>query len=117
MTKIAVFGSGSWGTAFSLVLADAGNDVVMWARREQVSASINSSHENADYLPGVVLPDAVSATHDPEEALAASSIVVLAMPSQSLRSNLQQWAGHIAPDAVLMSLMKGGRARHSEADE
>lgn len=107
MTKIAVFGSGSWGTAFSLVLADAGNDVVMWARREEVSASINDSHENADYLPSVKLPDTVSATHDPEEALAAASIVVLAVPSQSLRSNLEHWAHHVAPDAVLMSLMKG----------
>ncbi len=107
MSKVAVFGSGSWGTAFSLVLADAGNDVMMWARREEVSAQINESHENADYLPGVVLPETVSATHDPEEALAAASIVVLAVPSQSLRSNLQQWAHHVAPDAVLMSLMKG----------
>ncbi|MBA2716907.1 MAG: NAD(P)-dependent glycerol-3-phosphate dehydrogenase [Propionibacteriales bacterium] len=107
MTKTAVFGSGSWGTAFSLVLADAGNDVVMWARREEVSARINDSHENADYLPGVRLPDKVSATHDPEEALAAASIVVLAVPSQSLRSNLEHWAHHVAPDAVLMSLMKG----------
>ncbi len=79
----------------------------MWARREKVSAQINESHENADYLPGVVLPETVSATHDPEEALAAASIVVLAVPSQSLRSNLQQWAHHVAPDAVLMSLMKG----------
>ena len=107
MTKIAVFGSGSWGTAFSLVLADAGNHVVMWARREEVSARINKAHENTDYLPGVRLPETVTATHDPEEALAAASVVVLAVPSQSLRANLQSWACHIAPDAVLMSLMKG----------
>ena len=107
MTKIAVFGSGSWGTAFSLVLADAGNSVVMWARREEVSARINKEHVNTDYLPGVRLPETVTATHDPEEALAAASVVVLAVPSQSLRANLQSWARHIAPDAVLMSLMKG----------
>lgn len=107
MSKVAVFGSGSWGTAFSIVLADAGNDVVMWARREELSELINTAHENSDYLPGIALPDTISATHDPEEALRDASIVVLAVPSQSLRSNLEHWAEHIPGDAVLMSLMKG----------
>jgi glycerol-3-phosphate dehydrogenase (NAD(P)+) len=107
VSKVAVLGSGSWGTAFSLVLADAGNDVVMWARREELSATINSRHENPDYLPGIELPEAVTASPDPDEALAAASVVVLAVPSQSLRTNLEHWARSIAPDAVLMSLMKG----------
>jgi glycerol-3-phosphate dehydrogenase (NAD(P)+) len=107
MSKVAVLGSGSWGTAFSLVLADAGNDVVMWARREELSALINDRHENRDYLPGVELPEAITATPDPEEALGAASVVVLAVPSQSLRANLEHWARSISPDAVLMSLMKG----------
>lgn len=107
MSKVAVLGSGSWGTAFSLVLADAGNDVVMWARRAEISAHINDRHENSDYLPGIELPDVISATPDPDEALAAASVVVLAVPSQSLRSNLERWAHSIAPDSVLVSLMKG----------
>jgi glycerol-3-phosphate dehydrogenase (NAD(P)+) len=107
MSKVAVFGSGSWGTAFSIVLADAGNDVVMWARREELSNAINDGHENPDYLPGIALPTSISATHDPEEALDEATIVVLAVPSQSLRSNLEAWAKHVPDDAVLMSLMKG----------
>lgn len=107
MSKVAVFGSGSWGTAFSLVLADAGNDVVMWARREELSEAINTTHENPDYLPGVALSPAITATHDPAEALSDATVVVLAVPSQSLRSNLEHWADHIPDDAVLMSLMKG----------
>ncbi len=107
MRKVAVFGAGSWGTAFSLVLADAGNNVVVWARREELSESINAVHENLDYLPGVALPDTISATHDPEEALADADIAVLAVPSQSLRANLEDWAKHIPDDAVVMSLMKG----------
>ena len=107
MSKVAVFGAGSWGTAFSLVLADAGNQVSMWARREELSETVNGKRENTDYLPGIELPRAIQATHDPEEALADASIVVLAVPSQSLRSNLEHWAEHIPSDAVLMSLMKG----------
>ena len=54
--KVAVFGAGSWGTAFSIVLADGGNDVTLWARREEVAAAINERRENADYLPGIELP-------------------------------------------------------------
>ena len=58
MSKVAVFGAGSWGTAFSVVLADAGNDVAMWARREELCTTINEKRENTDYLPGIDLPDA-----------------------------------------------------------
>jgi glycerol-3-phosphate dehydrogenase (NAD(P)+) len=107
MSKVAVFGAGSWGTAFSMVLADAGNDVTLWARREELARCINNTHENLDYLPGVALPVSISATQDPEEALSGATIVVLAVPSQSLRANLQHWADHIPPSAVLVSLMKG----------
>ncbi|MGI8433471.1 MAG: NAD(P)H-dependent glycerol-3-phosphate dehydrogenase [Nocardioidaceae bacterium] len=107
MNKVAVFGAGSWGTAFSLVLSDVGNDVVLWARRPELSDALNREHENRDYLPGVRLAPSIRATHDPAEALAGASVVVLAVPSQSLRANLVHWADGIPPDAVLMSLIKG----------
>ncbi len=105
--KVAVFGAGSWGTAFSIVLADGGNDVTMWARREEVAEAINEQRENPDYLPGVELPATVGATHDVEKALHDADVVVLATPSQSLRDNLVEWAPFIEPDAVMVSLMKG----------
>jgi glycerol-3-phosphate dehydrogenase (NAD(P)+) len=107
MSKVAVFGAGSWGTAFSVVLADAGNDITLWARREELCATINDKRENTDYLPGIHLPPTVSATHDPELTLAGAEFVVLAVPSQTLRANLVEWADLIPTDAVLVSLMKG----------
>ena len=107
MTKIAVFSAGSWGTAFSIVLADAGNDVTMWARRPELADAINTTHQNPDYQPGIDLPAGVSATHDVEKALHGAEVVVLATPSQSLRTNLTDWAPYIEKDAVLVSLMKG----------
>ena len=107
MSKVAVFGAGSWGTAFSVVLADAGNDITLWARREEVCSTINDKRENTDYLPGVDLPDSVRATHDPARALAGAEFVVLAVPSQTLRANLVQWVDDIPRDAMLVSLMKG----------
>jgi glycerol-3-phosphate dehydrogenase (NAD(P)+) len=107
MTQVSVLSAGSWGTAFSLVLADAGNDVTLWARREEVCETINERHENVDYLPGVALPPTVGATHDTEKALAGADVVVFAVPSQTFRTNLEQWAPHIPDDAVMVSLMKG----------
>ena len=107
MSRVAVMGAGSWGTAFSIVLADAGNDVAMWARREDLCATINDRRENSDYLPGVELPRSIAATHEPDEALTGADFVVLAVPSQTLRQNLSGWATLVPSDAVLVSLMKG----------
>ncbi|WP_139981860.1 NAD(P)H-dependent glycerol-3-phosphate dehydrogenase [Nocardioides litoris] len=105
--KVAVLSAGSWGTAFSIVLADGGNDVTLWARREEVVADIVERRENAEYLPGVQLPPSVDATADVEKALHGADVVVLSMPSQLLRPTLEGWAPFIEPDAVIVSLMKG----------
>jgi glycerol-3-phosphate dehydrogenase (NAD(P)+) len=107
MTHVSVLGAGSWGTAFSLVLADAGNDVTLWARREEVCQTINLRRENTDYLPGIELPASVTATHDTERALQGAEVVVFAVPSQTFRANLEQWAPYIPGSAVMVSLMKG----------
>ncbi len=107
MSRVAVLGAGSWGTAFSMVLADAGNEVMIWSRREEVAVSITERRENTDYLPGIELPRTVSATADPERALAGADVVVLAVPSQSLRDNLPLFLPYLERDAVLVSLMKG----------
>ncbi len=107
MSKAAVFGAGSWGTAFALVLADAGHEVTLWGRREDLCATINEKHENPEYLPGVELPSSIRATHEPAEAAEGAELVVLAVPSQRLRENLQDWAQVLPDDAILVSLMKG----------
>jgi glycerol-3-phosphate dehydrogenase (NAD(P)+) len=107
MRRAAVFGSGSWGTAYAAILADAGNEVRMWGRRPELVAQVNEQHVNADYLPELVLPTAVTATTDPAEAVSGAEIVVLAVPSQSLRANLSAWSGLLPADAVVVSLMKG----------
>ncbi|TDD95598.1 NAD(P)H-dependent glycerol-3-phosphate dehydrogenase [Jiangella asiatica] len=107
MTRAAVFGAGSWGTAFALVLADAGADVVMWGRRPELCDTINSTHTNPDYLPDVALPPVIRATHDPGEAADRADLVVLAVPSQALRVNLAEWSPALPSTSVLVSLMKG----------
>ncbi|WP_267244633.1 NAD(P)H-dependent glycerol-3-phosphate dehydrogenase [Streptomyces sp. PR69] len=105
--KAAVFGTGSWGTAFAMVLADAGCEVTLWGRRAELAEAVNTTRTNPDYLPGIELPARITATTDPAEALRGADFAVLAIPSQTLRANLAEWAPLLPPDTILVSLMKG----------
>jgi glycerol-3-phosphate dehydrogenase (NAD(P)+) len=105
--KAAVLGAGSWGTAFAKILVDAGTDTVMWARRPELAEVITRDHTNPDYLAGVLLPLSLRATGDAEQALEGADLVVLAIPSQSLRANLASWSALLPGEATLVSLMKG----------
>jgi glycerol-3-phosphate dehydrogenase (NAD(P)+) len=105
--RAAILGAGSWGTTFGKLMADAGHEVTVVARRPEIAKAITEEHANPDYVPGVRLPDGVTATTDAAAALAGADLVVLAVPSQTLRANLSGWAGLIEPDATLVSLMKG----------
>ncbi len=106
-TRCAVYSAGSWGTALAMVLADAGCEVTLWARRRAVADAVNTLRANPDYLPGVELPPGVRATTDPARAGRDAELVFLVVPSQTLRERLTEWAGLLRPDAVLVSLMKG----------
>jgi len=90
-----------------MVLADAGGDVLMWSREEEVARQINNDHVNERYHPGIRLPSGLRATTDEREALDGAPLVVLAVPAQSLRDNLARWRDDLAPGSVLVSLMKG----------
>ena len=103
----AVMGAGAWGTALAKLLADAGGEATLWARRSEVAAEINASRCNPDYSPGVELPPDIRATGDAAEALNGASTVLLAVPAQTMRTNLEQWKGLFAEGATLVSAAKG----------
>lgn len=107
MTAISVLGAGAWGTTMAQVLADAGNDVLVWGRNEIVIDEINSSHTNNKYLPGTVLPSQLRATGNIDEAMTHSRTYVLAIPAQSLRLKLEEWRSTLGKDATLISTLKG----------
>ena len=115
--KAAVFGTGSWGTAFAMVLADAGCEVTLWGRRAEVAEAVNTTRTNPEYLPGVELPASVRATTDPAEALRGAEFTVLAVPSQTLRANLADWAPPSAARHGARLPDEGRRTRHRQADE
>ena len=107
MSRYAVLGAGSWGTTFAKVLADAGTDVTLWARRKEVADAIENDHTNPEYLPDITLPEGLRATHDAEAALDGVTAVVLAIPAQKLRAHLEDWRSQLPPDATVVSLAKG----------
>jgi glycerol-3-phosphate dehydrogenase (NAD(P)+) len=107
VTRTAVLGAGSWGTAFSKVLADAGADVTLWGRRPELTARIDRDHVNEEYLPDIPLPESIRATSDAARALGGAEVVVLALPSQSLRQLLGGLHELLPRGAVVVSLMKG----------
>ena len=74
-------GAGMWGTTFAQVLCDAGTPAVLWARRPELAETIAARHENPDYLPGIALTPALTASADPAHALDGASLVVLAVPA------------------------------------
>ncbi len=107
MGDVAVMGAGSWGTAFAMMCIDAGEQVRLWARRPEVAKAITTDRRNPDYLGDIPLPERLRATADPREALAGAEVVVLAVPSHSLRDCLADWRDAMPRDAVYVSLIKG----------
>lgn len=107
MVNVAVMGAGSWGTTLAKVFADGGNAVQLWARRPELADAITATGVNPDYLPGIALPAAVTATADPREALERADIALFAVPSQTMRGNLTEWAPLLRRDATLLSVSKG----------
>lgn len=107
MSRLVVMGAGSWGTTIAKVIADAGNEVVLWSRRDEVAVEINETKRNSDYLPGIDLPSNLTATSDLAFALKDAEQIYLAIPSQSLRQSLESWKEFIPKNATLISLIKG----------
>jgi glycerol-3-phosphate dehydrogenase (NAD(P)+) len=106
VTRVAVVGAGSWGTAVAAIVAQNAS-TTLWARRAGLANCIESDHENPDYLPGIVLPAALHATADLAAACSGADIVVFAVPSHGLRAVLAEARAFVAPSAAIVSLAKG----------
>ncbi|MCG0274697.1 MAG: NAD(P)H-dependent glycerol-3-phosphate dehydrogenase [Thermosediminibacteraceae bacterium] len=107
MMKSTVIGAGSWGTAIAQLLSDNGMKVSLWARRQEVAEEIKKSRENRSYLPGVRIPDEILVTSDLNEALDGAEFVIMAVPSQSMRSIVREVRKYIKSQSVIISAAKG----------
>ncbi|MGN7852743.1 MULTISPECIES: NAD(P)H-dependent glycerol-3-phosphate dehydrogenase [Exiguobacterium] len=107
MTKIAVIGAGSWGTALSLVLADNDQEVMLYGREQTNVDRINEHHENAQFLPGVMLPQSLKATTDLKVAVEGATHILIVTPSSAIRSVSRQLNELLTEPVVLIHASKG----------
>jgi glycerol-3-phosphate dehydrogenase (NAD(P)+) len=104
--QLGVVGAGAWGTALALVAARAGARVTLWARESDVVEAIGARGENTLFLPGVKLPDAITATNE-IAALASCEAALLTVPTQHLAAIASALAPHLAKGAPLLLCAKG----------
>lgn len=109
MTKIAILGAGSWGTALSLVLSRARkpHEISLWVHNTALAEAMARQRENNAYLPGVVLPGAIRVTHEMPAALEGAQIVIGAMPSVHARTTYSQALHCITTEMAFVSATKG----------
>ncbi len=106
INKVAVVGATSWGTTLAVLMARKGLEVVLLARTEQEAADLAAKHENERRLPGIKLPSDLRVTED-KQALSAVGLIVMAVPSQTMRENVQNIKGALSPAALILSVAKG----------
>lgn len=104
--RVSVIGAGAWGTALALIAARAGRLVTLFVRRAELAAEISAQRQNADYLPGIALPDGITITSDLPSALQAEAILY-AQPAQHLRAFCGAARPHWPGNAALVLCAKG----------
>lgn len=108
MSRIAVMGSGAWGTALAISLARrGGHQVALWSYAKDVAATMRERRQNTAFLPRFQLQESIAITSDAAEALEGAEIVVSVTPSQFVRASYQQFAPHLLPGQLLVSATKG----------
>ena len=107
MTGVAVVGATTWGTTLAVLLARKGGPVTLLARTPEESAELASARSNARFLPAVEFPPHLRVTHDPEEAIGEASMVILAVPSSTMRRNVLRVRDAFRGEPVLLSASKG----------
>jgi len=108
MSRIAIIGAGSWGTALAMVAGRRGDhEVRLWAYEKEVFESLSKTGINSLFLPGFNVPSTVTATNDLKEALAGAEIVVSVMPSHHCRRVFEHMAQWLLPHMLFVSATKG----------
>src|SRR3972149_9646571 len=105
--KISVLGAGGWGTTLAILLHYNGHKVTLWEYKKNYVKLINKSRLNSQYLPGIKIPKEILITHDLEESTTDKNMIVLAVPSQFLRSVITKVKPADIKNSILCSVSKG----------
>ncbi len=106
ISRIGIVGGGAWGTALAVALQRAGREVVLWAREAEVARDINEARENTVFLPGVRLPDGITATNA-LAAVARSEALLLVVPAQHMRATVRDLSPSLAAGTPAVICAKG----------
>ena len=107
ISQTAIIGATTWGTTLGILLAQNGVPVSLLTRSEPEAQTLTSQGRNARFLPDAPFPDSLSVTSEPESALRQSSLVIIAVPSDRMRENVQRIESHLQPGAIILSATKG----------
>jgi glycerol-3-phosphate dehydrogenase (NAD(P)+) len=108
MSRIAIMGSGAWGTALAISLARrGGHQIALWSFAPDVAETMRTTRENTPFLPGFQLPESIIVTDNSAEALAGAEIIVSVTPSQFARASFKGFLPHLRPEQLLVSATKG----------
>ncbi|MBR4723443.1 MAG: NAD(P)-binding domain-containing protein, partial [Clostridia bacterium] len=105
--KIAVIGSGSWGCAAAILLANKGYNVYLWSWQQAETDRLNSDRENKEVLPGKHFPDNIICSHDMAFCVEGADLIVTVVPSIATRSTAKQLAKCVLKGQIIVNLSKG----------
>ena len=104
MKKVTVIGSGSWGTALAVMLAQNGHEVMIWSRRQDAVDELLNDRKNERYLPGIEIPENIQATTDREAAVKGSDIIILAVPSRAVAETVRDFSPYFKTWQILVNV-------------
>jgi glycerol-3-phosphate dehydrogenase (NAD(P)+) len=105
--KISVIGSTTWGTALAILNSTHCNQMFLVTRTEEEENRLTVDNQNRRFLPHIMFPNNLTVTSSYEKSLNAANIIIIAVPSNSMRPNLINMAPHISKDSIIISATKG----------
>ena len=105
--KIAVIGSGSWGSAITSLLSTKGFEVFLWSWQKEETDRLKKDRENKEFLPGIKLDGDITFSNDMGVCVKDAALIVLSTPSHAVRNIAKELAKHIAPGQIVLNIAKG----------
>ncbi len=107
MSEVSILGSGSWGTAMAMCLAQNAHNILLWTHNQETAKELSKTHINQKYLPGVILPDNIEYTSDIALCGSKADVIIIATPSHTVREVCKKIAPFVKKGQIVVSISKG----------
>jgi glycerol-3-phosphate dehydrogenase (NAD(P)+) len=105
--KVTVLGAGSWGTTLALLLDYNGHEVTLWEYQKTYAKALIKNRENKVFLPGIKIPNSIKISNSLSESIKNRHIIVIAVPTQYIRSVLKKFDKLDFSETTFISVSKG----------